>query len=154
MKSVPRVLHRLIVRWLNDEFHRAILVHIPSGWCSTLCNSSPDFECRTNFCDFFEHFKKITEPPQHYTDPKSHPMPFVMSGIIRAHGMRQSPFHHFFRRFVIFRPSQSYYDGNRDCDTSFTTGTGMSQLIVLGVIVAIMEKKFAIGIFVLSHIYR
>ena len=78
----------------------------------------------------------------------------VMSGIIGAHGMRQSPFRHFFRRFVIFRPSQSYYDGNRDCDTSFTTGTGMSQLIVLGVIVAIMEKKFAIGIFVLSHIYR
>ena len=107
MKSVPRVLHRLIVRWSNDEFRHAILVHILSGWRSTLFNSSPDFECRANFCDFFEHFKKIVEPPATTQVARCRP---VMSGINRAHGVRQSPFCYFCRRLVIFRPSQSYYD--------------------------------------------
>ena len=112
MKSVPRVLHRLIVRWSNDEFCRAILVHIESDWRSTSFDSSPNFECRTSFCNFFEHFKKIMEPPVTTQVAWCH---LVISGINRAHGVRQSPFHYFCRRLVIFRPSQSYYDGNRGC---------------------------------------
>ena len=112
MKSVPRVLHRLIVRWSKDEFRRSILMHIQSGWRSTSFDSLPNFECHANFCDFFEHFKKIVEPPATTRVARCH---LAMSGINRAHGVRQSPFRYFCWRLVIFHPSQSYYDGNLDC---------------------------------------
>ena len=85
MKSVPQILHLLIIQWSNDEFRRAILVHILSGWCSKLFDSSTDFECRAKFCDFFEPFKKIVEPPATTQVTRCR---LAMSGIIRAHGVR------------------------------------------------------------------
>ena len=113
MKSVPRVLHRLIILWSNNEFCQAILVHIPSGWRSTSFNLLPNFECRANFCHFFEHFKKKKKEPPATTQVAK--CRLAMSEINRAHGVCQSPFRYFCQRLVIFRPSQSYYDGNRDC---------------------------------------